>query len=367
MIENQKYGEVETQTMPVEKNENKRSVRLGILGNYPDTDETRFLLTPEACGLITSSGISLKMETGAGVDISFSDESYADYGVEITERSEALKCEIVLSYAPVNRDDVMRMNEGATLLCMMDNTLFDKPLMQSLLEKKITLGCFDNMLSHNSIPVFSDIIDEINGRASIVYAQDYLSFLGGGKGVLLAGVAGITPCEILVIGDGTDVYAACYAGIQAGAYVTLMNNDVSALMNARQVVGPGLNTSVIHPRVLFNRVKEADVILLGKCTRPFEMPKKLSVAMKDNAYVLDLEKSSPSVTVPRTVAMALSNVLVNFFDEMLIKDGFDGMLASTPGVQCGIVTYKGKLVDKLIASFLGLPYVDIKMMLAPVN
>lgn len=367
MTEKDKCGDVKTQTQKAVRDNAPASNRIGILGNYPDTGETRFLLTPEACGLLTSSGLKLWLEAGAGVDISFPDESYTNYGVEIVSRKEALGCEIVLSYAPISAADVMRMAEGSVLLCMMDNTLFEKDVIQSLLDRKITLGCFDNMLSHNSMPVFADIIDEIDGRASVIYAQDYLSFLGGGKGVLLAGVAGINPCEILVIGDGNEIYSACAAAIDAGAYVTLMNNDVSALMTAKQLIGPGLNTAVIHPRVLYNKVKTADVIMLGECTRPFEMPKKLSVAMKENVYVLDFEQTHPSVTVPRTVAMALSNVLVNFFDEMIMKEGFEGMLATTPGVQCGMVTYKGKLVDKLIASYLSMPSVDINVMLTAAN
>lgn len=146
-----------------------------------------------------------------------------------------------------------------------------------------------------------------------------------------------------------------------------MNNDISALQVAKQYCGDRLNTIAIHPRVLFNKVKTADVILLGTCTRQFEFPKKLSMAMKDSVYLLDFEETHPSLAVPRTVAMAISNVLVNFFNELQIKNDFDGMIAGTPGVQCGIVTYKGKLVDKLIGSFLGLPCVDISVMLTGTN
>ena len=89
--------------------------------------------------------------------------------------------------------------------------------------------------------------------------------------------------------------------------------------------------------------------------------------MKESVYLLDFEESHPSVSVPRTVAMALSNGLVNFFDEMIIKNGFEGMLVSTPGVQAGIVTYNGRLVDKLIGSYLGFPCVDISVMLTAAN
>lgn len=360
-------SQIDTETLLQMETKEAKKYYIGLVGNYSDNDETRFLLTPEACGLICSAGVNIIMESGAAVDISFTDETYAEYGVKIGTREEALQADIVLSYLPLKATGIKKMKKGATLLCMMDNSFFDKEIITALLENNITCGCFDNMLSYNDEPVFNNIIEEINGRAAIMYAQEALSYLGEGKGVLLAGVAGINPCEVLVIGDGVDVYAAASSAISAGASVTLLNNDISALMKAKYLCGHQLNTIAIHPKVLYNKVKTADVIIVGSCTRPFEIPKKLNVVMKESVYLLDLKKSHPSVSVPRTVAMAISNVLVNFFNEMVIKEGFHGMLSTTPGVRCGIVTYHGKLVDKLVASYLAMPCVDINMLLAATN
>lgn len=340
---------------------------IAMVANYGDTDETRVLLTPEACGLITSSGMNMSIESGAGIDISFPDEAYAEYGVKVVSRQEALKASIVLSYSPLRPADIRQMNSGSTLLCMMGSDLLDKDTINALLEKEITMGCLDNMYSHTDTPIFADIIDEIDGRAAVMYAQENLSYLGGGKGVLLAGVAGINPCEVLIIGDGTDVYAAAKAAEAAGAQVCVINNDVSTLAIARQVCGQGVQTVMIHPRVLYNKVKTADVIFLGTTTRHFEFPKNLSAVMKETCYVLDFKEAHPSVSVPRTVAMAISNVMVSFVDEIKLKDNFDRMVATNNGVQQGIVTYRGKLVDKLIASYTGLSSVDLSVMLAASN
>ena len=268
--------------------ENSSKPVIGLPANYADTEETRLLLTPEACGLLTSAGWRIVMEIGAGVDISFSDEAYAEYGVELRQRAEVLRCENVITFAPLNEEDIRSMQEGATLLCMMGLELFDLKTVKALLEKRITLGCLDSMYSFNDDPVFANVLKEIDGRAAIMYAQDHLSFLGGGKGVLLAGVAGINPCEVLIIGEGMDAFAAASAAIAAGA------------------------------------------------------------------------------RVPRTVAMAMSNIMVNFLQDMLLKGGFEGMMC-LDGVNHGVVTYRGKLCDKLIASYLGMPSVDIKMMLAAKN
>lgn len=367
MNQNEKDFSLQPQPETTMLDKENPAIQIGLVANYSDSYETRMLLTPEACGMLTSAGIGVCMEEGAGSDISFPDAKYAEYGVRIVTRDVALASPVVLSYAALKPKDIKKMSKGACLLCMMDNALFEATTIRTLLQHRIITGCFDNMYSHNDEPVFANIIDEIDGRAAVMYAEEALSYLGGGKGVLLAGVAGINPCEVLLIGIGNDIIAAAKAAAAAGARVTVMDNDCSTLQVAKDILGNTVDTVAVHPRVLYNRVKTADVIIMGSTTRPFEFPRNLSAAMKETAYVLDLNETHPSVSVPRTVAMALSNALVNFFDEMAIKDGIRGMIATTPGVQYGVVTYDGKLVDKLIASYLSMPSVDLNVMLSAAN
>lgn len=343
------------------------AIHIGLVGNYPDTDETRMLLTPEGCGMLTSSGIRVSMEEGAGVDISFSDETYAEYGVRITTRDEALKCNTVLSYAPLRAKDIEKMTPGSTLLCMMGKTMFEAETIRRLVEKRIVCGCLDNMYSSEDLTIFADIVAEIDGRGAVMYAQEALSYLGGGKGVLLGGVAGLNPCEVIVFGTGTEAVAAANMAVAAGTKTVVMDNDVSALQLARRDCDPRVELVAIHPRVLTNRVKTADVIIQASTSRPFTFPKSLSASLKDSVYVIDLNETHPSISVPRTVAMALSNVLVYFFNEMTLKNGFQGMIATNPGVQNGIVTYEGKLTDKLIGSYTGMPCIDIRVMISSTN
>lgn len=350
----------------VEKGSRSR-ISVGMVGNYADSDETRLLLTPEACGMLTSSGIQVSMEAGAGVDISFSDDAYAEYGVKIVTRDEALKQPVVLSFMPLRAKDVRKMTKGAALLCMMGHDPFEPATIKALLSQHIDTGCLDNMYSHHDIPIFANILDEIDGRVAVMYAEEALSYLGGGKGVLLAGVAGLNPCEVMVIGSSSACVHAANAAAANGAKCVIMDNDVSALETIRPSLMPQVELVAIHPRVLANRVKTADVIILGSTTREFKFPQVLSSQLKDNVYVLDLNEMHPSVSVPRTVAMAISNPLINFFEEMKINEGLDGMVATTAGVQNGMVTYRGKLVDKLIGSYTAMPSVDIRVMLSTTN
>lgn len=360
---------IELETLPeISETQNDASqYSIGLLANYPDSEETRFFLTPEACGILISCGLTVSMEAGAGVDISFDDDAYAEQGVAIVDREKALSAGVVLSYEPPHAADLRKITPGAALLCIMSPELFDPESINILLERNITMGCLDNMYSHNEVPIFANIIDEIDGRAAIMYAQEALSFLGGGKGVLLAGVAGINPCEVLIIGEGMSVIGAARAAHAAGATVTVMNNDVTILYQMKSELDNDAIMLSIHPRVLCNKAKSADVIILGPTSRPFEFPKNLMGVLKENVYMLDMRDSQPSVSVPRTVAMALSNVLIHFLEEIVFKHGFEGMVATAEGVQRGIVTFRGKLVDKLIGTYLGLPSVDISVMLAGHN
>lgn len=340
---------------------------LGIVNNYSDTDETRLFLTPEACGMISNFGFQIRLESGAGIDIDYSDDAYAANSVEIVSRTGALQCDIVLSVRPLRVPDVRLMRSGATLISLMDPSLFDREVVTALLDCRITLIALDNMVSANGLRVFARILDEIDGRAAMIYAQEGVTFLGEGKGVLLAGVAGLNPCEVLVIGSGWRPQAAAKAALATGARVTVMDNDVAALFEIQGECGAHLTTAAIHPHVLFNKVKSADVIILDDCTNDFEMPKKLVMAMKENVYLLDMRKTIPSLCVPRTVAMAVSNAMIHFFEDVMLKGGIGGLVSSTPGVRSAVVTTCGRLVDKYVAMHLGMSAADIDMMLTRSN
>lgn len=345
----------------------KSALSLAIVNNYADTDETRLFLTPEACALIANFGYRIMLEAGAGIDINYTDQNYADAGVEIVTRPEALKADIVLSVRPLRVADLLLMRKGATLISLMDSSLYDRAVIEALLDRQIILLALDNMASANGLKVFARILDEIDGRAAIIYAQEGISFLGEGKGVLLAGVAGLNPCEVLIVGSGRRPQAAAKAALAAGANVTMMDNDVSALFEAQRECGQHLNTAMIHPHVLFNKVKSADVIILDNCTNPFEMPRQLAMAMKESVYMLDMLNTVPSLVVPRTVAMGLSNPLVNFFEEVAMKGGIGKLAATNNGVRQGVVTLRGKLVDKNVATGVGMNATDISLMLTQTN
>ena len=141
--------------------------RIGMLANHHDSDETRLFLTPETCGRLISDGWEVCMETDAASPISYADTAYADYGVEIVNRADALGCDIVLSYAPIPALDVEKMHPGAVLLCMFSPALFSRTVIEALKERVVCTIALDEIESHNGVQVFANIVDDVDGRAAM--------------------------------------------------------------------------------------------------------------------------------------------------------------------------------------------------------
>ncbi len=94
---------------------------------------------------------------------------------------------------------------------------------------------------------FADILNEIDGRAAIAIASSMLASPAHGKGILLGGVAGIIPCEVLILGAGIAGRAAAASALGLGASVRMLDNDVYRLRRAAELPGCCVATSVMHP------------------------------------------------------------------------------------------------------------------------
>lgn len=340
---------------------------IGLLANNYDSDETRLLLTPETCGRLIMNGWEINMETEAATTISYTDSDYAQYGVQITDRATALQADIVLSYAPIQDADAEKMKPGSALFCMFSHAFFSRSLINILKQQRITTLALDEVISHNGVQVFANIVDDVDGSAAIWYAQEALSFLGGGKGVLLGGIPGIMPCEILILGMGRKVIQAAKTALALGAQVTLMDNDMSELQVAEQLCGDRLVTCAIHPRPLASKVKTADVIFIDSCTHEFEFSNQYKAMVKKDAFILDFNLSSPSISTPRTVTQGLATCLYNLFSEIDLKQSLEATISTDSGVGHGVITYAGHLCNKLTGTVAGIHVVDLDILLANKN
>lgn len=369
---------------------NRRKITIGLPA--PSCSDRRFPLTPEAAGLLAGRGFLVKMEKDAAQSIRYTNMRYQQQGVEIVDRSEAMRCDMVISFSPFTTLQARMLKKGALLLTLFDSVAHDSDVIRLLLHNHVIALALDLVLDDLGHKPFADILAEIAGRASVVLASSLLTDSDRGKGILLGGVAGIVPCEVMVMGSGIDACAAARSAIGLGAMVRMFDNDTYRLRAAIRELGPGVMGSAMHPRVMLNALRSADVVIATEIRPVHVITAEAIDEMKSGVVVFDLTKRTnpvfpsmeyvdlgignadlhlpskvcyinPGNAVPRTEAMAMSNALMTLLTEIFTCDGLTNALMLNSGLQAAALTFLGKPVNQHVANLVGMRAVDIKLIL----
>ncbi|MDE6067302.1 MAG: hypothetical protein K2G27_10835 [Duncaniella sp.] len=375
-----------------------RTNRLTIgLPKCDDPAERRFPFTPEGVAQLVERGFTVKMEENAAESIHYDDARYIRAGVEITTRPETLGCDIVIYPASLSEADARCMRRGAMLLTLLRSVCSGgERVVRRLLERHVISIALDLIEDERGCTPFADILAEIDGRASIAIASSLLADSLKGKGILLGGIAGIVPCEVLIIGSGIAASAASRSAIGLGATVRMFDNDIYSLRRASQELGPGVITSALHPRTLDNALRTADVLVLTPVAAKFTLHSDAVARMKRGVLTFDLSSAAdgsafPTMTpvdlalasavdaslhsdnricyvhagsaVARTAAMALTNTLLTLMESIVTCEGPSNALKLHQGMQKATLTFFGKPVNPHVAACLRTRSVDISIFL----
>lgn len=368
----------------------RRRITIG-LPSSADPAERRFPITPEAAQMLTDRGFAVKMQTGAAAPIHYSDNAYSRVGVGVCSRSEALGCDIVIHLAPLPPADISAMRRGAMLLSLLSLARQTKATIKALTDRNIIAIAIDLVKDRHGNTPFADILSEINGLAAMTIASAILADPLRGKGILLGGVAGVIPCETAVIGSDLSARAAAKAAIGAGSSVRMFDNDVYSLREAIGALdGRGVG-STLHPRVLANALRTADIVIVADSIQPPVIDSSEVADMKKGVLVFDLSHdpgrvfpslpcidlataaaaptegcrcfSNTGNAVPRTAAMALSNSFITFFNEIASSEGALNALKMLPGIKAAAYTFMKNVVNPQIAEIAGCRAKDINIFL----
>ena len=361
-------------------------------------DENRVGLTPEAVGLLVDQGHEVKVESKAGSDASYTDRDYSEYGGFIVDtRKEIFHADIILKIAPLTLGEIEQLKGNQLVISSLHSVNQTVAYFRHLMQKKVTSIAFENLKDKfDCYPVVRSM-SEIAGITSILIASEYLSNVHKGKGVMLGGITGITPAEVVILGAGTAAEYAARAALGLGAVVKVFDNSIYKLRRLQNFVGQRLHTSIFHPKVLEKTLKSADVVigavhLIGKGPR-FYITEEMVKGMKKGSVIVDISIDQGGVVetseskshndpvftkhgvihycvsnIPSRVARTASIALSNVFTPILLNIGNSGgiktLLKEDKGLRKGVYIYNGILTNSYIGNHFGILSKDIDLLIA---
>jgi len=361
--------------------------------------ESRVGLTPEAVEILVNNEHEIIIEKGAGLAANYTDTYYSENGAQIVDsKSEVYQCDIVLKIAPPTIEEIGLFKNNQILLSSLHFPSQTEEYIRQLMRKKVTAISFEGLKDrdNNCYPVVRSM-SEIAGTTSILIAAEYLSNVHEGKGVLLGGITGITPTEVIILGAGTAAEYAARAALGLGAFIKVFDYSVTKLKRLQTNLSNRLFTSVFHPRVIKKHLKSADIVIgavhLGDKGPLFLITEEMVKEMKKGAVIVDLSidqggcietsecrnHSNPVYTkydvihycvpniasrVARTASIALSNVFNPLLLSIADAGGVQKHLKDDLGLRHGVYIYNGILTNTRIGNHFGIPSKDIDLLMA---
>jgi alanine dehydrogenase len=374
----------------------KGSLYIGI-PKESSFQERRVALVPEAVSLLVANGHRVKIESKSGEGSNFSDTEYSEAGAEIChDAKEIFQCDIIFKVAPPSEEEVDLMTGNQTLISALQISIQPKVILQKLMQKKITAIAWDYIRDDEGVFPVVRTMGEIAGTTSILVAAELLSSFNDGKGIMLGGIAGVSPTEVVVIGAGTVGEFATRAAIGLGASVKVFDSSLSRLRRLQNDIGVRIYTSVLNPKVLDKAIKRADVVI-GALRSPFGrtpcvVTEEMIQSMKSGSVVVDVSIDQggcfetsrvtnhieptfvkhgvihycvPNIAsrVSRTASFALSNIFSPILLEMGDHGGCRDLIKNDSGFRTGVYIYKGTLTSEVLGKVFDLKYKDIELLL----
>ena len=360
--------------------------------------ESRVALTPEAVDQLVARGHEVRIEAGAGLQANYSDTDYSELGGFIVDnRAEVYKSDIILKIAPMMLEEIDLLSERQAVISSLHLNNQTREFIQKLIQKKTTAIAFENIKDeHNCYPVVRSM-STIAGNTSILIAAEYLSNFRGGKGVMLGGIPGITPAEVMILGAGTAAESAVRAALGLGAQVKVFDNSVHRLRRLQNNIGQRIYTSVFHKQVMERTLRSADVVIgalyLIEQGPRYIITEDMVKVMKKGAVIVDISidqggcietsecrtQLDPVFTrhgvihycvpnlpsrVARTASIAISNVFAPLLLRMGEAGGVQRFLKDDPGVRNGVYIFNGILTNNYIGKHFDIPSKDIDLLMA---
>jgi alanine dehydrogenase len=358
--------------------------------------ENRIALTPLSVSVLVENGHRVLIESGAGDAANFLDHHYSEQGAEIVnDKASIYKADIIIKIAPPSLEEIELMKNGQVLFSSQQPTFLTLEHLQAMMNKRITALSYEYLRDEGNVLSVVRAMSEIVGATSVLIAAEYLSNVMDGKGLMLGGVTGVPPTEIVILGAGTVGEYAARTAIALGAQVKVFDSSIYRLRRLQNNVGSRIFTSVIQPIVLRKAVIGCDVVIgavranNGRC--PSLITEETVSKMKPNSVLIDVsidqggcfETSEvtnhlepifrkyevihycvPNIAsrVARTATYALTNIFTPILLDLGDMGSMMNLIWEKPGVRNAVYIFQGQLTNKDIANRFNLTPKDLDLL-----
>jgi alanine dehydrogenase len=340
------------------------------------TFEQRVGLSPTGVKMLTVQGHTCYVEHDAGLGASFSDQEYEQAGARIVYSPHEVfgRADLLLKVARPLLEEIEWLRPGTTLagLLHLGSARHDK--IEALLKNEITAVAYEQIQLPNGVVPVRRPLSEIGGILAAQIGARLLQNNAGGKGILIGGVPGVPPAEVVILGAGIAGTGATRAFWGMGAHVTVLDTNLDALQNIYDHF-PGVVTMISNPVNVARVCPDADIVVgvvlnVGEHP-PIVVTREMVRTMKPRSVIMDIsideggciETSRPTTheyptyieegvihycvpnmpsVVARTSTYAFLNAAFPFIIEITNK-GIDAAIAENPAIATGIGTYKGQI------------------------
>jgi alanine dehydrogenase len=358
--------------------------------------EYRVGLTPAAVREFTAHGHEVLVEAGAAAAIGFSDEAYRAAGATIAATAAEVfeRAELVVKVKEPQPAEIAMLHRGHILFTYL-HLAADREQTEGLMRSGATCIAYETVTdSRGRLPLLSPM-SEVAGRMSVQVGAHCLESQQGGAGILLGGVAGVPPAQVLVLGGGVSGSNAVRMAVGLGAAVTVIDRSIPRLRELEEEFGGRVQTLFSTAQAIEQSVQAADLVigavLVPGAAAPKLVTRAMVAAMRPGSVLVDIaidqggcfETSRPTshaeptyvehgvvhycVTnmpgaVARTSTLALGNATLPFALELADK-GWHVALRKDIHLRAGLNIHDGQITYPAVARDLGLEGTDIESVL----
>ena len=360
--------------------------------------ENRVPLTPQGVELLVENGHAVLLESGAGEGANYLDHDFSECGATIIKnKKDVFSADIILKISPFSLEEIDWLKPDQIVISLLYLYNQSKEKILKMLAKKVNAIAFELLQDENNCYPVIRSMSEIEGYASVMIASEFLSKAHNGKGVLLGGITGISPAEIVILGAGTAGEFAARAALGLGATVKVFDNSYRNLRELESNLGQRVFTSVLHPQTLTKALKSADAVLGSlrylQTGRSFLVTENQVAQMKKGSIIIDLSMDQggcfessmctdlehpvfikhgvihycvPNIAsrVARTATIALSNIFAPIMLQISEAGGIHQLIKENYGISQGVYVYRGILTNNHIGKKFNIPSKDIGLLMA---